>query len=111
MWPPHFPDPVQSIICPLFVEGYSLSKKLWVLLDVNKVTSISSAELKNHTTLNKVILPSEKDWKDDKTMLLQLISCHGVDENEDSGNLEPLNDIVKGKGRGLIILLHGKCLS
>lgn len=114
-WRP-FMDEVQAIICPPFVQAYALYKKRWVLVNVNRVCDIPEGELQNRTSLDKVIVPPGFEWRGGngwtgvKDLLLKLVKNHGIKASQHPhalGTPGPLQDIVGGKGQGLIILLHG----
>lgn len=110
-------DEVQAIICPPFVQAYALYKKRWALVNVNKVLDIPEGELQNRTSLDKVVVPPGFEWRGGngwtgvKDLFLKLVKNHGIKASQHPralGTPGPLQDIVGGKGRGLIILLHGK---
>lgn len=79
--------------------GYHFQSKCWVELDVNKVRDIE--KLKDDSAFKSLELP-----KTQKELIGRLVSCHGV-KNEDRS----MRDLMKGKGNGLVILLHGTILS
>jgi SpoVK/Ycf46/Vps4 family AAA+-type ATPase len=90
------------------IMGYALFRKIWVLLEVSKIHSIDERELKNQTTLQRMVVPHQEGWLQARDILSALISCHGTKTNGDlPGVPAPLKDIVEGKGQGLVILLHG----
>jgi hypothetical protein len=105
-WPEF--EEYQAIICPPMIMGYALFRKIWVLLEVSKIHSIDERELKNQTTLQRMVVPHQEGWLQARDILSALISCHGTKTNGDlPGVPAPLKDIVEGKGQGLVILLHG----
>jgi signal recognition particle GTPase len=65
------------------------------------VEGTTEKEQKQTTAFEELVLPSGH-----KDMLLSLISQHFRDKESTTAD-EDQNDIVRGKGKGLIILLHG----
>ena len=76
---------------PTFVEGYVLNSRVWAKLNLDLVTNIRNTGNK----FDILQLP-----QDHKTSLKALVNDHS------SSRLGL--DIVPGKGRGIIILLHGR---
>jgi hypothetical protein len=73
------------------VPGFSLSAKRWCFFEIDRM-----AEFEYNTRAFELLaLPLEQ-----KTMLSSLVRAHTTELQFD--------DLVKGKGRGLIILLHGE---
>ena len=64
-------------------------------MDVDKVDDI--AKLKDESSFNDIQLN-----KTQKYLIKRLVSCHGVTDEDRS-----MKDLMKGKGNGLVILLHG----
>lgn len=76
---------------PAFVEGYVLNSRVWAKLNLDSMTSIQN------TGNNFDTLQIPQDHKDSLNALV----------NDHSSTRFGL-DIVPGKGRGIIILLHGR---
>jgi hypothetical protein len=105
---PEFDD-TQLLICPPRVRGYSLEKKTWVELLVNKVHIISEEEKRNVTAFNKVVFSQEDEEKDVKGLIRRLVQNHERKNLEkEEGVPGHLEDLIPGKGRGLVILLYGQ---
>src|SRR4051812_40007620 len=81
----------QYLICDYEVFGYSLTDKRWCVFDIDRLTDIQRAS----TSFENLLLPEEQ-----KKTLLSLVTAH---TNEDL----PFQDLVDGKGKGIILLLHG----
>ncbi len=86
-------EDIQCLLCPPRVFGFTLRSKLWAQLLVDNVEDIDQQA-------------KEEAWKRleldrrNKEILETLIKQHAKDVN-------PLEDIIPGKGEGLIVLLHG----
>ena len=89
------------VICPKSVYGYVLRSRKWVNLDVSLLEDINV----HSGGFDSLELP-----KGHKETLLALVETHSrggrVDTNQVPGKRQI--DLVRGKGKGLIILLHGK---
>jgi len=56
-----------------------------------------------------LVLPDTGEWKDAKDVIRSLVQYHTTKElPTGTGVPGKLEDLVKGKGQGLVILLHGK---
>ncbi|KAH6697478.1 hypothetical protein F5X68DRAFT_257633 [Plectosphaerella plurivora] len=108
-------DDEQYLICPPRVLGYILQQKQWAQLQVSQLNSLSK---KNETTAwqSRLKLADDIDQQKNastKSLLLDLISTHsstsasGDDEDSEGEDKLEVNDIIKGKGKGLVILLYG----
>ena len=76
--------------------GYWLSRKRWVELDLDKLKAARQADEKAWEMLQ--MGPGRKD------LIRRVVRNHNGEESQ-------LKDLAKGKGNGLVILLHGKpCL-
>ena len=93
--------PEDLLSCPCMVYGYVLRSRKWVSLDVRLVQDISSQEL----GLDQLVLP-----KGHSETLLALVETHSQSAKFATGQktVERQMDLVRGKGKGLIILLHGE---
>ncbi|KAL8791720.1 MAG: hypothetical protein Q9195_005657 [Heterodermia aff. obscurata] len=85
----------QYLISPPRLLGYHLTTKQWVELAVDKVKDIKI--LKDPSAFKSLELP-----KTQKSLIESLVRCHGVKDEDRS-----MRDLMKGKGNGLVILLHG----
>lgn len=86
----------QYLICPPRVLGYHLESRTWVELDVERLATISQPV--SDSAFKKLQL--QKALKD---LIRNLVQSH----TSGTGKKPLMEDIVKGKGQGLVILLHG----
>jgi hypothetical protein len=82
----------ETLMCDYELPGFCLSSKQWGLFDVAKIKSIDF----NSTAFDSLVLDSVK-----KKMISSLVK-------EEVDRVSGFDDIVKGKGKGLIFLLHGE---
>lgn len=82
----------EILICEGEVPGFCLSTKQWGYFDVAKIQSIKL----NTTAFDSLVLDQAK-----KSMISSLVK-------EQVGQMSDFDDIVKGKGKGLIFLLYGE---
>lgn len=89
------------IICPSWVYGYLLRSRKWVKLDVSLVEDLKESG----SGFDSLVLPDGH-----KETLLALVKTHSKGTNLDVGLRAESRqmDLVRGKGKGLIILLHGE---
>ncbi|KAK7981177.1 hypothetical protein PG989_013634 [Apiospora arundinis] len=94
----------QYALCPPRVLGYILRDKQWAQLQVDKVQSISHDETSD--AWNSRLKLANKDTK---LMLFDLVRSHNAKNRDGKDEIEELevDDIVPGKGKGLVILLYG----
>jgi hypothetical protein len=83
----------QYRICHNTVAGFALSEKKWGFFDIDLVKKIN---FDKDTFKSSLILNEEY-----KNMILSLVQIH-----QDEG-LE-FDDVIKGKGKGMVFLLHGE---
>lgn len=81
----------QHLICSHEVPGYSLVTKRWYNFDVSKIKDIQPSS----NAFERLVLPQET--KD--------LVCSLVDTK--AGGDETFDDLIEGKGRGIVFLLHG----
>ncbi|KAF5639286.1 AAA family ATPase [Fusarium sp. NRRL 52700] len=81
----------QKMLLPPSVYGFNLEQKKWVSLDVQKIRPINW----NKKAFERLVLES-----DTKQLIHALIDVKTSKEHK-------MDDIIPGKGNGLIILLHG----
>ncbi|KAL2799443.1 hypothetical protein BJX66DRAFT_352309 [Aspergillus keveii] len=109
--------PDELVIMSYRVFGFILRTRKWARLDLFHLTEVhtrkhepatrsradstANAETKEPTTFSRLVL-NEKH----KHMIVSLIAQHFRDKKSISGQREQV-DIVRGKGKGLILLLHG----
>ncbi|KAL2855278.1 hypothetical protein BJX68DRAFT_253847 [Aspergillus pseudodeflectus] len=109
--------PDELIIMSYRVFGFILRTRKWAQLDLSYLTEVhtrthepatrsradstGNTEAKEPTTFSRLVL-NEKH----KHMIVSLIAQHFRDKKSISGQREQV-DIVRGKGKGLILLLHG----
>ncbi|KFA54443.1 hypothetical protein S40293_10081, partial [Stachybotrys chartarum IBT 40293] len=96
----------QYLICPPRVLGYILLEKRWAQLQVTKLSPIREEEPEN-AWKSRLKLKNEKETKG---LLFDLVTSHkfsnpAKDDNKRNG-LE-VDDIIPGKGKGLVVLLYG----
>ena len=90
----------QFLLCPPRVLGFFMLKKTWAQL---LVKSVQDLEKNNSDAFKKLVLAEEQ-----KTLIKSLVSRHGEDPTHNEGGFQQVEDIIQGKGRGVVILLHGK---
>ena len=97
-------DEDQLILLPPRIYGYSLLDRYWYPLNIDFVENIKSS---SHNGFDDLVLPG-----DHKRIMQALVKHHTRGSRPTSGNSRAVKeysaDLVRGKGRGLIILLHGE---
>ncbi len=84
----------QALLCPARVRGFSLTEKVWGLFLVEEVRDIKWAEdVYRKLALDPVL----------KDIIQALVSNYGTGIS----SMGHFDDIIAGKGRGLIFLLSG----
>ena len=86
----------QYLLCPPRVLGYHLESRTWLELDVEELRIISQPA--SDSAFKKLQLQ-----KPLKELIENLVKSH----TSGTGKEPLMEDIVKGKGQGLVILLHG----
>ena len=81
----------QLLICSAKLRGYSLRNKKWLQFSINYVSEIKW----NESAFESLVLPS-----DHKELILALTESQV--QNKDS-----FDDVIQGKGKGMIMLLSG----
>jgi len=98
-------DETQLLIYPPTIRGYALEKKCWAELLVDNVQIISEEEKINKNAFEKLVFSN----KDVKGLIRALVQNHAqVPSEKKEGVPGHLQDLVPGKGQGLVILLHGQ---
>ncbi|RTE84375.1 hypothetical protein BHE90_001007 [Fusarium euwallaceae] len=126
----HFDDPEvankkewedeQYLICPPRVLGYILQEKQWAQLQVtslkrpadegNESAWFSRLKLADDIEDSRRKRGGKEGDNSTKKLLLDLVSSHSsttLDNDDDDEEKLEVNDIIPGKGKGLIILLYG----
>lgn len=95
----------QYLICPPRVLGYILRDKQWAQLQVTLLSPVPQDDKTN--AWNSRLQLADKDTK---ALLFNLVRSHASTNfmNNDEGKALEVDDIVPGKGKGLVILLYGK---
>jgi hypothetical protein len=95
------------LLLPYRVLGYLIEDNLWAQLPVKWIKQFEHEEENAYDT--KIMFPEEKAHQ--KRALEKLIlSRTGQDDNAKQDKYW-VSDFVKGKGKGLVILLHGRLRS
>ena len=94
-------DDEQYLLCPPRVLGYVLGSKHWAQLQVTSLQSIPIDPDDSWASRLKFA-----DEGETKRMIYDLVKGHGKTEVEEGNSLQ-VNDIVRDKGKGLVILLYG----
>ncbi|KAL8651371.1 MAG: hypothetical protein Q9210_003290 [Variospora velana] len=81
----------QLILCNKTVKGYSLKDKKWMTFPVGPIGEIKW----NDRAFERLVLPN-----DHKDLILALIESQVA-------NREQFDDVIQGKGKGMIMLLSG----
>ena len=96
----------QTILLPPRVYGYSLLGRFWYALNIDNISDIKTSV---HNGFDDLVLPG-----DHKRIMQALVEHHTKGPNPISEETKPKGDftvdLVRGKGKGLIILLHGLSL-
>ncbi|KAB2570991.1 Spermatogenesis-associated protein 5-like protein 1 [Lasiodiplodia theobromae] len=95
------------ILLPYRVYGYVLLSRKWYPLDIDLVKDVPLVKDGDDDGFEKLIIPDGH-----KNIVRALVKTHargGNTAGTDNVSQPPLRqfDVVKGKGKGLIILLHG----
>lgn len=98
----------QYVLCPPRVLGYVLSTKQWAQLQVDDVRDIEKKRDKD--AWDSKLQLADEDGKGQKSkvkrMLLNLVESHATSDGPKQ-DLE-VDDLIPGKGKGLVILLYGE---
>lgn len=81
----------ELLICDRMMPGFSLSKKRWCYF---RVDCIEDVEL-NSTAFDRLFMA-----EDQKMMIYSLVQVH-------TNQTSDFDDVIKGKGKGMVFLLHG----
>jgi len=89
----------QYLICPPRVLGFFMVRKTWAQLLVEDVADLGKND---GDAFNKLVLERQQ-----KTLIRSLVSRHGEESESSEGGSQQVEDIIEGKGKGVVILLHG----
>ncbi|KAE9407473.1 P-loop containing nucleoside triphosphate hydrolase protein [Gymnopus androsaceus JB14] len=84
----------QCLHATSFVCGFTFNEKEWVELFIDKLSPVQW----NEHAFEQLVLPVKQ-----KNIVRALVQSHMKDSESDSG----FDDVIKGKGKGLISVLHG----
>lgn len=83
-------EPVDEVLCPPFVYGFSLTRKDWCQFYLTKIHEVNW----DKNRFDSLVMNGSQ-----KTLLRALVSSHTFPDNP--------RDQMQQKGKGLVILLHG----
>jgi len=84
----------QCLITHYLLPGFSVCKKTWVEVFLDTLEPIRW----NHAALDALAIPTPK-----KALMTTLVEAH----IKNASNKTPFDDIIPGKGRGHLFILHG----
>ncbi|KAI5816128.1 hypothetical protein BZA77DRAFT_387834 [Pyronema omphalodes] len=87
----------QLLICPPTIPGFSLGDKIYLHFAVDNIRDI----VFNKTAFDSLVLPEKK-----KSIVKALVETHT--KNKQGKKKPGIDDIIKGKGQGLVVVLHGR---
>ncbi|KAI1763265.1 hypothetical protein GGR53DRAFT_374745 [Hypoxylon sp. FL1150] len=98
------------VLLPHWVVGFAFRNRTWAHLDLDGVTEIDKSDEARKTGFNELVIPPKY-----RKLLVSLVESHASGSQgkthtiESDTTEEPIRqiDLVRGKGLGLIILLHG----
>ncbi|TFA98897.1 hypothetical protein CCMA1212_009357 [Trichoderma ghanense] len=107
----------ELVIMSYRVFGFVLRNRKWAKLDLTHMTAIHAPDVENvladeqtrntnGNTKQKTAFDRLVIKKEHRSMIVSLVAQHFRDKKSTSGHQQQF-DIVKGKGKGLIMLLHG----
>jgi hypothetical protein len=103
-WPELGDD--QLILLPATVLGFALDKKLWVQMDVRNITHVETGL--DESAFDNLVLSDDQESDNTKFLIKSLVQYHlAANARTPGGRIGGLEDFVDGKGKGLVILLHG----
>ena len=91
----------QYLLCPPRVLGFFMVKKTWAQLLVENVRDLKKENTSD--AFSKLVMDHGQ-----KNLIRSLVSRHGEDTEHSDGGSTHIEDIIEGKGKGIVILLHGK---
>ncbi|RPA77184.1 P-loop containing nucleoside triphosphate hydrolase protein [Ascobolus immersus RN42] len=84
----------ELLLCSPTVLGFSFPDKLWLELAVANIHEIEW----NSDAFDSLVLPTEQ-----KNIVRALVESHTINKSRNG-----FDDVVKGKGKGLVAVLHGR---
>ena len=81
----------EVLICDKLIPGFALADKRWCLFDVSLIKEVDF----NEGAFQSLLLP-----QDQKEMIHSLVKIHSDERIQ-------FDDVIKGKGKGMVFLLHG----
>lgn len=95
------------MLCSPKICGYALEKKLWVQLCVDNVKQIESGP--DERAFDNLVLNDDAEQDNTKFLIQSLVKYHLSTKSQPGrGRIGGLEDFIEGKGKGLVILLHGE---
>lgn len=92
-------------MCPPRLKGFAWNKRLWVQLHVDNV--LGKLGRRNSYIFDRLTIPRDHN-NQTKQLILSLVESHiSKPGGSEAGIPDRLTDLVEGKGRGLVVLLHG----
>ncbi|KAI5793304.1 P-loop containing nucleoside triphosphate hydrolase protein, partial [Geopyxis carbonaria] len=85
----------ELLLCSPTVLGFSFSDKTWAEFAVSHISEIEF----NPEAFDSLVLPEKQ-----KTIVRALVESHSGKEGRKIG----IDDVIKGKGKGLVAVLHGR---
>lgn len=105
-WDKHPPEkPMeddQYMMCPSRVLGYALKQKQWAQLLVDRLEEPDAADA--GTFREKLQLDEES-----KELVQKSVQAHEQGKVQTKSGLRALEDFAPDKGKGLVIMLYGRC--
>jgi len=83
----------EFMICHYRVAGFALKERRWGFFSVDKISDVPF----DHATFNNALVLPQRT----KNMISSLVRVHGTDR-------ATFDDVITGKGKGMIFLLHGE---
>ncbi|KAF5549496.1 aaa family atpase [Fusarium mexicanum] len=96
--PRHIPED-DLILLPRQLFAFVLKDRKWAVVDINNITELPES---TSEAWDSLVLPGGH-----KEMVYSLVQSHFRSKNLGVAEVEMQTDLIRGKGKGLIILLHG----
>jgi hypothetical protein len=97
----HEPGPDQFLLYPPRILGYSTREKIWGQFNVDHTSDVPDPSI----SLFKEKLQLDENYK---SMIQALVEEHGTRGSQNDPDRVKVKDVVEDKGKGLVLLLHGK---
>lgn len=98
-------DDFDYLLLPAKVLGYALNRKIWAQFTIDEVADVDNAS-PNEVYNNQLVFPGN-DSEDQKVDLKSLVVDHIKVREREASSHKLVNDPIRGKGKGLILLFHG----